>query len=129
MHTHRRHFEADHLGGIEIDITVTVWPTRENLQSYSALWNFEQGQRVTPPICPSVSLPTETPATDDVRRHPLGIVIRFRPAWQTSLDRLAIGGPDDAPLVKAASLGRYWSTTLSRRATFCKRRSLVRRSR
>jgi len=25
---------------------VTVWPARENLQSFSALWRFEQGQGV-----------------------------------------------------------------------------------
>jgi hypothetical protein len=25
-------------------MTVTVWPARENLQSFSALWRFEQGQ-------------------------------------------------------------------------------------
>ncbi len=25
-------------------MTVTVWPGRENLQSFSALWRFEQGQ-------------------------------------------------------------------------------------
>jgi hypothetical protein len=24
-------------------MTVTVWPARENLQSFSALWRFEQG--------------------------------------------------------------------------------------
>src|SRR5713101_8067367 len=27
-------------------MTVTVWPARENLQSFSTLWRFEQGQRV-----------------------------------------------------------------------------------
>ena len=25
-------------------MTMTVWPARENLQSFSALWRFEQGQ-------------------------------------------------------------------------------------
>jgi hypothetical protein len=25
-------------------MTVTVWPARENLQSFSTLWRFEQGQ-------------------------------------------------------------------------------------
>jgi len=28
-------------------MTVTVWPARENLQSFSALWRFEQGQAST----------------------------------------------------------------------------------
>jgi hypothetical protein len=27
-------------------MTVTVWPARENLQSFSALWRFEQGQAI-----------------------------------------------------------------------------------
>ena len=29
-----------------VTMTVTVWPARENLQSLSALWKFEQGQVV-----------------------------------------------------------------------------------
>ena len=28
-----------------VTMTVTVWPDRENLQSFSALWRFEQGQQ------------------------------------------------------------------------------------
>ena len=27
-----------------VTMTVTVWPARENLQSFSALWSFEHGQ-------------------------------------------------------------------------------------
>jgi hypothetical protein len=27
-------------------MTLTVWPARENLQSFSALWRFEQGQHL-----------------------------------------------------------------------------------
>jgi hypothetical protein len=29
-------------------MTVTVWPARENLQSFLALWRFEQGQQSIP---------------------------------------------------------------------------------
>src|SRR5688572_20190125 len=31
-----------------VSITVTVRPARENLQSFSALWKFEQGQDTLP---------------------------------------------------------------------------------
>ncbi len=60
-------------------MTVTVWPAHENLQSFSALWRFEQGQGLT-----SLRAPRRTSGNDAVTDNNSEVAPSLEELWKRS---------------------------------------------